>query len=80
MPLPERDQRSASQLTELINTAFLIAIYLLSEASDYAAARLIWGENSEGAPTKNQIAIKLSKIRHPKEEVGMKGQIGLPHK
>ena len=35
---------------------------------------------TEGAPTQNQLAMRVSKIRHPKEEVGIKGHIGLPHK
>jgi len=36
--------------------------------------------NTEGAPDKNHTAMKASKIMHPNEDVGMKGQIGLPHK
>jgi hypothetical protein len=36
--------------------------------------------NTDGAPDKNHTAMKASKIMHPNEDVGMKGQIGLPHK
>jgi len=33
-----------------------------------------------GAPDRNQIAMNESKIKHPNDEVGMNGQIGLPQK
>jgi hypothetical protein len=35
---------------------------------------------SAGAPARNQIAMSESKIMQPHDEVGMNGQIGLPHK
>jgi hypothetical protein len=34
----------------------------------------------DGAPARNQNAIMASKIMHPKDDVGMKGQIGLPRR
>ena len=34
----------------------------------------------EGAPARNQIAINVSKIVHPNDELGMNGQIGFPRK
>jgi hypothetical protein len=34
----------------------------------------------EGAPAKNQIAISVSKIMQPNDDVGMNGQIGLPQR
>jgi 5-carboxyvanillate decarboxylase len=37
-------------------------------------------DHSDGAPAKNHTAISESKIIQPQDEVGMKGQIGLPHK
>ena len=36
--------------------------------------------NIEGAPARNQSAIAASKIMHPNDDVGMKGQIGLPQR
>ena len=35
---------------------------------------------SAGAPARNQIAIRVSKIIQPNEDVCMKGQIGFPHR
>jgi hypothetical protein len=35
---------------------------------------------SEGAPARNHGAIAVSKIRHPKAELGMNGQMGFPHR
>ena len=35
---------------------------------------------SAGAPARNQIAISVSKIIQPNEDVGMKGHIGFPHR
>jgi hypothetical protein len=35
---------------------------------------------SAGTPARNQIAMPASKILLPQEDVGMNGQIGLPHK
>ena len=34
------------------------------------------GQNIAGAPARNQIAISETKMRQPKEDVGMKGQMG----
>ena len=34
----------------------------------------------EGAPARNQSAITASKIMQPNDDVGMKGQIGLPQR
>jgi len=34
----------------------------------------------EGAPARNQNAITASKIMQPNDDVGMKGQIGLPQR
>ena len=36
--------------------------------------------NIEGAPARNQSAMTASKIMHPNDDVGMKGQIGLPQR
>jgi hypothetical protein len=33
-----------------------------------------------GAPARNHIAMSVSKIMHPNEDVGMNGQMGLPQK
>jgi hypothetical protein len=35
---------------------------------------------NDGAPARNHTAIMLSKIMQPNAEVGMNGQMGLPHK
>src|SRR5262249_40707303 len=35
---------------------------------------------NDGAPPRNQGAIKLSKSMHQNAELGMNGQIGLPHR
>lgn len=34
---------------------------------------------SAGAPAKNHTAISESNTKHPSDDVGMNGQIGLPH-
>ena len=38
--------------------------------------RLVRPKKSDGAPARNQIAINVSKIMQPNEDVRMKGQIG----
>ncbi len=42
----------------------------------------LWDANAsiEGAPARNQNAMTASKIMHPNDDVGMKGQIGLPQR
>ena len=46
------------------------------------AARIAaWGRfRNDGAPARNHGAIKLSKIMQPNAELGMNGQMGLPHR
>ena len=46
------------------------------------AARIAaWGRfRNDGAPARNHGAIMLSKIMQPNAELGMNGQIGLPHR
>ena len=46
------------------------------------AARIAaWGRfRNDGAPARNHGAIMLSKIMHPNAELGMNGQMGLPHR
>jgi hypothetical protein len=47
-----------------------------------AVARIAaWGRfRSDGAPAKNHNAIMQSKIMQPNAELGMNGQMALPHK
>src|ERR1700682_118133 len=42
----------------------------------------LWDANAniEGVPAKNQRAMRASKIMHPNDDAGIKGQIGLPQK
>ena len=35
---------------------------------------------TDGAPARNQMAMIVSKIKQPKDDVDMKGQIGFPKK
>jgi eukaryotic-like serine/threonine-protein kinase len=39
-----------------------------------------WSFRNDGAPARNHTAIMLSKIMQPNAEVGINGQMGLPHK
>ena len=46
-----------------------------------AACIAAWGRfRNDGAPAKNHGAIMLSKIMQPNAELGMNGQMGLPHR
>jgi hypothetical protein len=47
-----------------------------------STAACLWAPNAniEGAPARNHSAIAASQIMHPNDDVGMKGQIGLPQR
>lgn len=57
-------------------------VFGMAPAVHAPAARIAaWGRfRNEGAPARNHGAITLSNIKQPKAELGINGQIGLPHR
>ena len=57
--------------------------YGSAENTPYASAATVGATGrlrNDGVPSRNQEAIIVSKIMQPNEDVGMKGQMGLPQR
>src|SRR5207245_2976535 len=76
---PQNDQGDAVDVRDSLTKHEITS----ASPSFYASAARIaaWGRfRNDGAPARNHGAIMLSKIMQPNAELGMNGQMGLPHR